>query len=152
MKRFSAAFYKELEILRDQFGETEYDNRDLIPDTIALMRKHGMSADALEYDAAHALIVRIEKIEETDNHQYGLFPDHSHVALGENKRIRRDCMERDHIRRRKRVIDRNMMGQQLAWQAETKQLEAEDDALKDQPPGTRLRDIKKAKAEPEPVS
>ena len=134
MRRMPSSFYKELAVLRDKFGETEYSRDQLLPAVMGLISKYLKDERDLLRDAANGILDSVEKSDDGD--QPGLFPYEQHTSLGEKKRIKRGKMNISQHDRRKRVIDHNKTGQDRAWAAETAWLNEGVDQLKGKPETT----------------
>jgi hypothetical protein len=155
MKRMKTEFYRDVQAVRDEYGQTEYTRKDIVPNVVALLKKHSAQEDAAWVDVANGILDHIETAEDKRK-QSDLFSYGAHVALGGTRRIKRGRMNDEQLRRRKRVIDQNKRNQDDAWASESDWIWDRQSLLQGRPPETVVEDImtedgRPVVPEPEPV-
>jgi len=139
MKRFPAAFYREIERLREGLRGEYNRDKALRSAVVMLIRDYEHSADELYEDAADAILDRIEK--EEANSKTGMLPLGEHVALGDKQRCPRRDMTLAIIMRRDRVIDINKAQQDASWAVEKAFNRRCQELLAGRAEGTTIRDV-----------
>lgn len=126
MKReasLSRATIAAVKAIRDGFGDSEYSREDLLPKVVEVIRNSPVDVDQMYVARAHSLLDNFDASDDRVSARQGdMFPLDAHVALGDNRRIRREKMTADHVMRRKKLIDDQFSDQQKAWQDETAHL------------------------------
>lgn len=109
--------------IRDGYGDREYSREDILSAVVEVIRSNPLDVDQMYVARAHSLLDNFDSSDDRHSENQGeMFPSDAHVALGDNKRIRRERMTADHVMRRKSLIDKQFTAHQDAWKDETAHL------------------------------
>ena len=135
---------EKIKAIRDAYGDREYSRDDIFGEVVKVIRSNPVDVDQMYAARAHSLLDNLDASDDRSLERQGdMFPGEAHVALGDNKRIKRKMMTADHVMRRKTLIDNQFAAHQDSWKKETAHL---NDVLPDlvANPGKTIGDIRKA--------
>lgn len=113
----------KIKVIRDGFGDQEYSREDLLPKVVEVIKSNPIDVDQMYVARAHSLLDNFDSADDKISAKQGeMFPGDAHVALGDNRRIRRAKMTADHVMRRKTLIDKQFSAHQDAWKEESSHL------------------------------